>query len=181
MEKKPEIDYAATMAAGFVAYGPETGALGSTDVSEVERVMNEFEAHESEEANFTRRYKEIAEKYKNPLVKFLLHLIISDEEKHYTVTHSIVSTLKGSLNWTRPEDAITGLYELTEEKNELLRLTEDFIQLEKEGIKEYKNLMKECNHYYRGLFTLLLKTMIDDSEKHIQILEFLRDRLEESY
>lgn len=179
MEKKPGIDYAATMATGFVAYGPETGALGSTEISEVERVMNAFEAHESEERKFTRRYKEIAEKSKNPLVKFLLELIISDEEKHHAVTHAIVSTLKGSLSWTRPEDAITGLYELAEEKDELLRLTEDFIQLENDGIKEYKNLMKECNHYYRGLFTLLLKTMIDDSEKHVEILEFLRKSLRE--
>jgi bacterioferritin (cytochrome b1) len=179
MEKKPEIDYAATMAAGFVAYGPETGALGSTEISEVERVMNAFEAHESEEAKFTRRYKEIAEKYKNPLVKFLLQLIISDEEKHHAVTHAIMSTLKGSLNWTNPEDAITGLYDLVKEKDELLRITEDFIQLERKGIKEYKTLIKACDRYYQGLFTLLLKTMIDDSEKHVEILEFLREKLEE--
>lgn len=171
MEKIPEF---------FAMYGPKLGEAGSSEISDVERIMNEFEAHESQEGKFTRQYKEIAEKSKNPLVKFLLQLIISDEEKHHAVTHAMVSTLKGGLTWSRPEDAISGFYDLGEGTDELLKLTEDFIGLEREGIREYKKLIKECKHYYRGLFGLLLQSMIRDSEKHVEILEFLRQRLKEA-
>jgi len=168
------------MAGGNAAYGPEMAGQGSTEISEVERLTNEFQAHESQEGRFIGRYKEIAEKSNNPLVKFLLQLIVSDEEKHHAVTHAIVSTLKGSLTWTRPEDAVTGLYNLGEGKEELLRLTKDFIKLEKEGITEYKKLIKNSKHYYQGLFVLLLDAMIYDSEKHVEILDFLRKRLKEA-
>jgi rubrerythrin len=178
--KNAMIDYRAVLVNGNVPSGPEMVGQGPVGISEVESLMNEFEAHEGEEGKFTQRYKEIAEKSKNPFVKFLLQLIVSDEEKHHAVTHAIVSTLKGSLTWTRPEDALTCPYDLGEGRDELLRLTEDFIELEKDGIKEYKKLTKSCEHYYRGLFALLLKTMIRDSEKHVEILEFLRAKLREA-
>lgn len=164
----------------YAVFGTDPIEAGTSEISEVERIMNEFEAHESQEAKITRRYKELTEKFKNPLIKFLLQLIVSDEEKHQAVVHAIISTLKGALTWTRSQDAITGLYDLGEEKEELLKLTEDFIQLERDGIKEYKNLGKESKHYYRGLFGLLLDSMIRDSEKHMEILEFLRERVKEA-
>ena len=148
--------------------------------SEVERLMNTFESHENQEREFLHRYKEVADKSKSRFVKFLLQLIISDEEKHHAVTHAMVSTLQGSLRWTHPADAIGILHEGEEETEELLRLTRDFIRLEKEGVKEYKKLIKECRDYYHGLFGLLLDTMIQDSEKHIGILQFLQKKLKEA-
>ena len=114
------------------------------------------------------------------LIKFLLRLIISDEEKHHAVTRAMVATLKGDLTWTKPEDALPGLYGMGEGKDELLELTEQFIQVEKEGIKEYKKLIKASKGYYRGLFVLLFQSMIHDSEKHVEILEFLHQRLKKA-
>jgi hypothetical protein len=38
-------------------------------------------------------------------------------------------------------------------------------------------LLKESAGYYYGLFTLLIEAMIRDSEKHIEMLEFLARRL----
>jgi len=171
MERVPEF---------HMPYGPVPGEAGSQEGSEVERLMVEFEAHEGDELHFTQRYKEISERSKNPMIRFLLRLIISDEEKHHAVTHAMVSTLKGDLTWTKPEDAISGLYDLSEGREELLRLTEDFIQVEKKGIDEYKRLTKASKGYYQGLFALLLRSMIYDSEKHVEILEFLRQRLKEA-
>ncbi|MCH7914674.1 MAG: hypothetical protein IH856_16850, partial [Deltaproteobacteria bacterium] len=64
------------------------------------------------------------------------------------------------------------------ENKELLKVTADFIKHEKEGIKDYKKLMKSSKGYYYGVFVLLLQSIIRDSEKHVEILEFLRRRLE---
>ena len=171
MERIPEL---------YAMYGQEVREPPLDELSEVERLMNEFEAHEGRESEFTRRYKEISEKTANPLIRFLLRLIVSDEEKHHAVTHAMVSTLRGDLTWTKPEDAISGLYELADTKEELLRLTEDFIEVEKNGIEEYKRLIKASRGYYHGLFSLLIRTMVHDSEKHVEILEFLRQRLQEA-
>ncbi|TAJ85199.1 hypothetical protein EPO44_16515 [bacterium] len=171
MERIPEF---------YAMYGPGAGERGSEEISEVERLMNEFEVHEGQEGKFVQRYKEIAEKSENPLIKFLLRLIVSDEEKHHAITHAMVSTLKGDLTWTKPAAAIRGLYELGKGKEELLKLTEDFIKVEKEGIEEYKKLIKTSKGYYGGLFALLFRSMVHDSEKHVEFLEFLRQRLKEA-
>jgi hypothetical protein len=45
------------------------------------------------------------------------------------------------------------------------------------GIREYKNLVKDSAGYDHGLFKTLVNSMIRDSEKHVELLEFLRQRL----
>jgi len=169
MEKSPDL------LANFLS--PMSGS-DEPGISEIEKVMRAFEAHESEEKGFLRDYRAILEDCKNPMAAFLLNLIITDEERHQAVVHSMVATIKGGLTWTHPADAIRGISELGEEEStELLRLTEKFIKEEKKGIKEYKKLIKTTGDYYQGLFVLLIKTMIYDSEKHVMILEFLRAKL----
>ena len=158
----------------------DSAEAGTPGLSEVERLTNEFEAHEGQEGKFLLQYKELVGRTENPLIKFLLQLIVSDEEKHHAVSHAMLSTLKGDLNWTRPEDALRGLYNLGAEKEKLLELTDGFIRVERQGIKEYKKLIKECKGYYHDLFVLLFQSMVNDSEKHIKILDFLRQRLKEA-
>jgi bacterioferritin (cytochrome b1) len=157
------------------------GAFGSKiisdKISQVERLREEFESHETDEEVFVRRYREMFETMQNPLVKFLVELILADEEKHHRVLEGMTSTLKGSLTWTRLENAIEGLYNLGQQKDEILKLTEDFIQAEKKEILEYRKLMRASKRYYQGLFALFLAAMIHDSEKHVEILEFLRKKL----
>ena len=151
----------------------------SPEISEPERLLMEFESHDVKEGEFIRAYREITEKSKDALVKFLLQLIITDEERHHAVMHAMASTLRGSISWTQSQDALPTLGESGEEKGELLKLTADFIKLEKEGIKESKKLLKSTKGYYQGLFGLLVTNMIHDSEKHVQILDFLRRRLKQ--
>ena len=165
---------------GYMIYGEGFDSPVEQEVPEAERLLNEFESHDGKEGEIIRSYKEIATKSKDPLIKFLLQMIISDEERHHAVMHAMASSLRGSINWTKPEDAIPSLSELGEEKGELMKLTADFIKLAKEGIRETKELLKLTKGYYQGLFTLLVTTMIHDSEKHVEILDFLRKRLKKA-
>jgi hypothetical protein len=116
----------------------------------------------------------------NPITRFLLQLIISDEERHRAVIHAMVATLKGSLTWTRPEGSLEGSTDLATLNGQLRTTTDAFIDLEKEGIKECKTLMKESSGYYHGVFKILLDSMIRDSEKHIELLGFLKENLKET-
>jgi len=173
MEKGPLTDE-------FIIYGEGLCEPEEQEVSEAERLLKEFESHDWKEGDFIRSYKEIAAKSNDPLIKYLLQMIITDEERHHTVMHGMASSLRGIINWTKPEDAIPSMSELGEEKGELMKLTGDFIKLEKDGIKESRKLLKATKGYYQGLFTLLVTTMIHDSEKHVEILDFLRQRLKKA-
>lgn len=154
----------------------EGGIPESPEFSAVERLMTHFQAHEREEEKIVQRYRDIAKTSPNALIKFLLRMIVADEERHHVATSLIIETLKSDLTWTRRQDTAQALYELPSDQ-ELLKITEDFIRLEHEGIKEYQNLMKASEGYYRGLFSMLCNCIIRDSEKHVEILQFLRAKL----
>lgn len=148
-------------------------------LSHVEKLLNEFEAHEGSEEQTIESYRKIVSDVRNPITRFLMQMILSDEEKHRAVTHSIVSTLRGSLTWTKPVGSLEGAADEAGVNRQLLAITDQFIALEKTGIKEYKVLLKQSEDYYHGLFKILLKSMIRDSEKHVELLEFIRQRVKE--
>jgi rubrerythrin len=146
-------------------------------ISPVEKLLNEFEAHEAKEDRALEFYKKTLAHMPSPVTRFLMQLIVSDEEKHRAVMHAMVSTLRGSLTWTTPADSLEGAGDLAAVNGQLREVTDEFIRLEKEGIKEYRTLIKESSGYYHGLFKTLLDSMIRDSEKHVELLEFLRENL----
>jgi rubrerythrin len=149
-------------------------------LSPVEKLLNEFEAHESKEEKSLEYYRNTVSHMPSPLTRFLMQLIVSDEEKHRAVIHAMVATLKGSLTWTKPADSLEGSGDLANISGRLRAATDDFIRLEKDGIREYKTLVKESSGYYHGLFKILLDSMIRDSEKHVELLEFLKETLKDS-
>lgn len=165
------------MTALFATKINPTGAPG---MSPIERLLNEFEAHESKEEKSLEQYRKLLGKMPNPITRFLLQLIISDEEKHRAVIHAMIATLKGSLTWTKPEGSLEGTADVGETNGQLRVSTDAFIELEREGIRECKTLVKESSGYYHGVFKILLDSMIRDSEKHIELLEFLKENLKEA-
>jgi hypothetical protein len=149
-------------------------------ISPVEKLLNEFEAHEAKEEKALEFYRNTFAHMPNPMTRFLMQLIISDEEKHRAVMHAMVATLKGSLTWTRPPGCLEGSGDVASMNGKLREATEGFIRLEKEGIAEYKTLIGESSGYYHGLFKILLDSMIRDSEKHIELLQFLKATLKDA-
>ena len=146
-----------------------------------EHIVNQFFAHEKKEQEFLVEYRAIVNRHDNPLVKFLLKLIIADEEKHHNVVSTITSALQADLTGINNGTDMPRLGSISEEKkDDLLRLTGEFIKAEKETIIEYEALMKKSQGYHKGLLVLLLRTIIHDSEKHLMILNFIDEKLKES-
>jgi rubrerythrin len=155
------------------------GPKNEDGLSQVERLLAEFEAHETKEEQALEHYKKFLSGITQPVTRFVVQMIVSDEEKHRAVTHAMISTLRGSLNWTKPAGSLEGEVAPATEADQLLAVTEQFLELEKTGLREYKVLLKESADYYQGLFRILLNCMIRDSEKHVELLEFLRARLKD--
>ena len=150
----------------------------SAGVSPIERLLNAFEAHEAKEDKSIQQYREAMSGVRNPITRFLLQLIISDEEKHRAVIHAMIATLKGSLAWTKPEGSLEGPADSAMTSRRLCETTEEFIKLERNGIEEFETLMHQSRGYYHGVFKILLDSMVRDSEKHIKLLEFLKETLD---
>lgn len=158
-------------------FGP---APSPGEVSPVEKLLNEFEAHEAKEDRALEFYKRSIGHMPNPVTRFLMQLIVSDEEKHRAVLHAMVATLKGSLNWTKPADGLEGIGDMSTLNGRIRDITDELIELEKQGIREYHSLAKDSSGYYHGLFKVLLDGMVHDSEKHVELLEFLAKSLKDA-
>ena len=162
-------------------FATKVNPTGSSEISPIERLLNEFEAHEAKEEKSLEQYRKLLSGMPNPVTRFLLQLIISDEEKHRAVIHAMIATLRGSLMWNKPEGSLEGRTDLAGTHAQLwVNSADAFIELEREGIRECKTLVKDSSGYYHGVFKILLDSMIRDSEKHIELLEFLKEHLKEA-
>jgi rubrerythrin len=149
------------------------GIPESPEVSSVQRLMNEIQSQTIHEERWLSRYRQMANDSSDPLIRFLLGLIIADEERHHELTGRMISKLKDELSSSRPANP----RRRDEKADPLLRSVVLFVAAERSAIQEYEKLKKESKGLARDVFTLLYTTMIHDSHKHVGILEFLRDRL----
>ena len=155
------------------------GIPESPEFSSVQRLMNEFQSHASNEERWLVDYNEFAQEATDPLIRFLLGLVVADEERHHELTSRMIGKLKDELAWTRREGSARRPVERGEKAKRMLASVESFIKAEQQAIKEYERLKRTSQGLYRDVFTLLYTTMIHDSQKHIGILEFLRRKLKE--
>jgi len=161
----------------------EDGVWGipeSPEFSLVQRLMNEIQSQTIQEERWLSRYREIARESTDPLIRFLLGLIIADEERHHELTSRMISRLRDELSSNRAATRSRGEGENREKADSLLRSVGIFIEAERSAIQEYEKLKQESTGLARDVFALLYTTMIHDSQKHVGILEFLRARLSEA-
>lgn len=155
------------------------GIPESPEFSSVEALMHEFQSHAANEAHWLSEYRACAEVATDPLIRFLLSLIVADEERHHELTKRMIAKLKEELTWTRSKGLTPRLYEPGPKGKRLLASVSNFLEAERKGIKEYKRLKAQSQGMYRDVFSLLYGTMIHDSYKHVGIIEFLREKLQE--
>lgn len=77
------------------------GITESPEFSSVQRLMNEFQSHAIHEERWLSSYRELATETTDPKIRFLLGLIVADEEKHHELTARMILKLKDELAWTR--------------------------------------------------------------------------------
>jgi rubrerythrin len=155
------------------------GIPESPEFSSVQRLMNEFQSHATHEERWLSSYQEIGKETSDPQIQFLLGLIVGDEERHHELTNRMISKLKDEMAWTRSSGPLRRTGEKGEKRERLLMSVESFLEAERRGMEEYEQLKKKSQELHRDVFALLYTTMIHDSHKHIDILEFLRRKLEE--
>ena len=156
------------------------GIPESPEFSLVQRLMNEFQSHATHEERSLSDYRERAKETSDPQIRFLLGLIVADEERHHELTMRMISKLKDELAWTRSAAISRRAGESEEKSKRLLASFVSFLDAERKAIKEYERLKKESQGQGRGVFALLYDTMMHDSYKHIAVLEFLRRKLAQS-
>lgn len=155
------------------------GIPESPEFSSVEGLMHEFQSQVAHEEHWLSEYRASAKEATDPLIRYLLALIVADEERHHELIGRMIAKLKEELAWSRSQGLAPRTYEPGPKGKRLLVSIGNFVEAERKGIKEYKRLKTQSQGMYRDVFSLLYGTMIHDSYKHVGILEFLRQKLQE--
>ena len=153
------------------------GVPESPEFSIVQRLISEVKAHESAEERWLSAYKKTAAEAEDPITRFLLNLIIADEERHHQIIGRMISSLKDDLVAPGKAVPLAVSANAKTRARELNQSIDRFVAVERNGIREYKKLNKASERFNQKLLALLCRSIIQDSVKHIDILRYLRSKL----
>jgi len=141
-----------------------------------ERTLLEMlESHAHEEAEVEGEYRALVEHVEAADVQFLIKLILEDEERHHRWFGQLASSVTALTTGDRQPD-IPWLGKL-EARDELREATKRFLKVERADAKGLRHLMKELQDVEETtMWALLVKIMLLDTQKHVEILRFIEQR-----
>lgn len=141
----------------------------------LEEVFRHLTDHVTSEAEFIAAYRELAEAPSTPeAVRYLIGLVLEDEERHHRVLHGIATALGNRRN---DPDAVPKLSHEPPDRV-LEEVTSRFLAAERADAKQLRALRKELRPFRdASLWALLVELMEDDTAKHIRLLTFIRDHI----
>lgn len=141
------------------------------------RISHAFSAHVRDEAFVLDAYAALAASTSDAGTRFLLELILADEQRHHEVFERLVAASEvGAGPGGIPHAPEPPAHEIPE----LLAQTRRFLEFEREDATSLKALGRELRPAHgETLWRLLVELMELDTEKHLRILGYLEHRLEE--
>lgn len=123
-----------------------------------------FERHADEEGKILAQYRTLADKLGQSPAKFLINLILTEEELHHEL-------LRATARWLREHASAEGSTILPGgSADELLRRTEELRKHETDTIEACRSLRTELSGIGGELLVSVLDVMAMDSEKHHRLL-----------
>jgi len=138
-------------------------------------LLEMLESHVHEEEEVENDYRSLAEQVAAPDVQFLIRLILEDEERHHRWLGQLASSVR-ALTTGDPRPEIPWLGQL-EDRDVLREATKRFLRVERADAKGLRHLIKELKDVEETtLWALLVKIMLLDTQKHVEILRFIEHR-----
>jgi rubrerythrin len=137
------------------------------------KVNHQFASHVRQETSFLQEYEDLVERVGDAGIAFLLRMILEDERRHHELFEEMSRAALGeedALPAAPAPDRATAVA--------LLEPTERFLAAERDDQVTLRRLRKELKPARDDtLWPLLVELMEIDTEKHIRVLEYLRQRL----
>ena len=107
-------------------------------------------------------------------------MILDDEVRHHQIFDDLSASMKAQLDHNYDEQPIPSLRGFHADEFRIKRVTDELLRIEREDLRELKEFSKQLKEFRTvSLWTFLIELMLDDTKKHIKILEFIRDRAED--
>jgi septal ring factor EnvC (AmiA/AmiB activator) len=141
-------------------------------------VYQHVSSHGEVEGAILEEYRELADDDDmSPAFCYLARMILDDETRHHRIFDDLAATMDILRRHGDEEPPIPSLTGFRAERHRLTAATDRLLRIEREDLRELKEFSKELKELRNvTLWGLLIELMIDDTKKHIKILEFIRDR-----
>jgi len=129
-----------------------------------ESLAAELERHMAEEGEILREYRALSDKLTEGPVSFLIDRIVTDEEMHHFLLHTLS-------NWLRtPPTPSESPVPQGADLEAILHQTHLLQEHEKQTIEDCRDLISRLSGEGGELFEALLEAVALDSEKHHRLL-----------
>jgi MoxR-like ATPase len=137
------------------------------------RVLETLRTHDERESAVLASYRRLVEESPDEGIRYLGRLIIEDEERHHQVISEMANRIDSWIQGMSIEPSTPSLSPRVDRG--LLDETRRLIALERQDAKELRLLQKELRYApATSLLPLLVKLMLHDTARHIEILRFIR-------
>lgn len=147
-------------------------------VSWAEAMLERLKSHVENEGTILDSYWKLIETRPEDYVKYLLRLVVDDEQRHHQIFQEMANSLASGISWKKVGPRTPMLTRSDEDsRTQLEQAVDHMIMAERSDEQELKRLLKDVGQFHGTLFGLLLRTMQMDTKKHLLILSFVRDAL----
>jgi len=138
-----------------------------------ERLLRTLTSHDDREADMLGAYRRLANSTDDDGVRYLVQFLIEDEERHHRILGEMASRVQSWIDHTEVLDSTPSMTPHVD--REFLEATRQLIALERHDAKELHELQRELRYApATSLLPILVKLMLSDTNRHIDILHFLR-------
>jgi len=132
-------------------------------------------SHADNEQRILEEYQSASVDSGSAAFEYLVGLIVEDEIRHHRWFEELASSLRTDAEFLPEKPAIPRLTRWGEHPQQIAQLTEKLLEEERSDSHQLKQLEKELKDQKdTTLWHLLVKLMEIDTEKHIEILNFVK-------
>jgi rubrerythrin len=140
-----------------------------------EEMYEHLTSHVENEKDLLAEYQKLAEEANSPAFSYLVQLIIEDEIRHHKLFLELASTLRTDAEFRSEEPLVPRPGGWGPEPRRVAAISQLLIDQEREDKRALRRLERELDDFKdTTLWYLLVKLMEADTNKHIQILKFVR-------
>jgi rubrerythrin len=143
-----------------------------------QELFDHVDGHATAEQAILDDYRALADDEEAaPATRYIARLILDDEMRHHRMFLDLAESIRQMGELRVENEPIPTLTGLRADADRVLDVTERLLAVERDDAKELKSFAKQLADVRdTTLWGLLVEIMRHDTEKHIMILQFLRDR-----
>ena len=140
-----------------------------------EELYEHLSSHMDNEVGLLTAYQDAAAESGSAAFEYLASIIVEDEKRHHRLFEELANALRSDVEMRPVEPAVPDMAGFGQLPAKVVELTDELLAREEQDAAELRHLSRELRDVRdTTLWQLLVKVMELDTEKHAEILRFVR-------